>query len=445
MANSSYSFTNTLPPPPAAGPYPAGTDGPFLVPPVTVGTPVYTNPLLIYVIAVCAPGTTAATKGITSTDNSLFQLSFIASSYSSTTFLALVSVATQVYSDKPSDRADLLDAFKKFRKQVEALEVPVASITGGVLQITGGLLPGAASTVLNRVALSMPLRLNEVLSYFYNFDPLKQYVDLAPGMGLRVEWADYQYCDPPGGPGYGYNSFANTGSSLLRVAQKPDLTLTLDAFGGLFAPGYNTSPAATCPILAAGPMDLNLSGNSRRHVRIIFPTTITGSGSIDNSGTQQQLSSWIVGADTFADLEAATTDIQNGGTGCGKQSGTNQPIVSINFTSRVMLIPEISVRFNGTPVSVPLGTTIRNLIAQFADPAAAQYLNSNAIYSDIGLVLKRWLQNTGYPSTAATVKYYQANFLFLPPNTSQPPVYAGVAGDQYDTPLLKGDAVSISG
>jgi hypothetical protein len=438
MANSSYSFSNTLPPPPAAGPYPAGTDGPFLVPPVTVGTPVYTNPLLIYVIAVCAPGTTATTKGITSADNSVFQLSFTASSYSNTTFLALVSVAAaSVYSQDPTVRAQMLAAFRQFRQQVEALEVPATATTGG-------LLPGATATVLNRVALSMPLRLNEALSYLYSFDSLKQYVDLAPGMGLRVEWADYQYCDPPGGPGYGYNSFANTGSSLLRVAQKPDLTLTLDAFGGLFAPGYNTSPAATCPILAAGPMDLNLSGNSRRHVRIIFPTTIAGSGSIDNSGTQQQLSSWLVGADTFVDLEAATTDILNGGTGCGKHSGNNQPIVSINFTSRVMLIPEISVRFNGTPVSVPLGTTIRDLIAQFADPAAAQYLNSNAIYSDIGLVLKRWLQNTGYPSTAATVKYYQANFLFLPSNTAQPPVYAGVAGDQYDTPLLKGDVITMA-
>jgi len=109
-----------------------------------------------------------------------------------------------------------------------------------------------------------------------------------------------------------------------------------------------------------------------------------------------------------------------------------------------MLIPEISVRFNGMPLTVPLGTTIRNLIAQFADPAATQYLSSNYINSDVTLALKRWLQNTGAPSTAATVKYYQANFLFLPPNTSQSPVYTGVAGDQYDTPLLKGDVISMA-
>ncbi|QOL15203.1 hypothetical protein [Dickeya dianthicola] len=438
MANSSYSFSLTLPPPPSGGPYPAGTEGPFLVPPVTVGTPVYTTPLLIYVIAVCAPNTTAATPGITSTANTVFQMSFSASSYSNTTFLAVVSVAAaNVYSQDKAARAQLLTAFKQFCQQVEALEVPATSTSGG-------LLPGAAATLLNRVALSMPLRINEVLSYLYNFDPVNQYVDLSPGMGLRIEWAGYQYCDPPGGPGYGFNAFANTGSSLLRVAQKSDLTLTLDAFSGSFLPGYNTSPAATCPILAAGPMDLNLSGNGRRHLRIIFPTTIAGSGSLDNGGTQQQLSSWIVGADTFADLEAATQDILNGGTGCGKQSGAHQPIVSINFTSRVMLIPEISVRFNGMPLTVPLGTTIRNLIAQFADPATTQYLSSNYINSDITLALKRWLQNTGAPSTAATVKYYQANFLFLPPNTSQPSVYNGVAGDQYDTPLLKGDVISMA-
>lgn len=433
MTTSSYSFSNALPPSTTTG-----TDGPFLIPPVTVGTPVYTQPLLIYVIAVCAPNTTAATPGITSSQNSVFTLSFVQSSYSNTTFLALVSVAAaSVYSQDKTTRDQMLAAFKQFREQVEALEVPATSTSGG-------LLPGAATTLLNRVALALPLRLNEVLTYLYNFDPGNQYVDLQPGVGLRIEWAGYQYCDPPGGPAYGFNSFANTGSSLLRVDQRPDLTLTLDAFAGLFAPGYNTTPAATCPILAAGPMDLNLSGNDRRHLRIIFPTTIAGSGSLDNGGTQQQLSSWIVGADTFADLEAATTDILNGGTGCGKQASGNNPIVSISFTSRVMLIPEISVRFNGTPLVIPLGTTIRNLIAQFADPAAAQYLNSNYINSDVSLGLRRWLQNTGAPSAAATVKYYQANFIFLPQNSAQPPVYVGVAGDQYDMPLLKGDVVSMS-
>lgn len=432
MATSSYSFSNALPPTTSSG-----TEGPFLIPPATVGTPDYTKPLLIYVISVCALNTTAATAGITSSQNSVFTLSFVASSYSSTTFLALVSVvAASVYSQDPATRTSMLAAFKQFRQQVEALEVSATSASGG-------LLPGAAVTLLNRVALSMPLRIDEVLTYLYSFDPANQFVDLAAGMNLRIEWAAYQYCDPPGGPGYGFNAFASTGSSRLRVVQRPDLSLALDAFAGAFAPGYGTSPAATCPILAAGPLDLCLGGNARRHLRVILPTMITGSASLDNSGTQQQLSSWLIGADTFADLEAATTDIINGGTGCGKQA-SGKPIVSISFTSRVMLVPEVTVLLNGNPTSVPLGTTLKNLVAEYADPTSAQYRNSNTINSDLNLGMNRRLQNTGAPTTAAATKYYQANFVFLPTNSAQSPVYLGKVGDQYDSPLIKGDAISIS-
>lgn len=432
MATSSYSFSNALPPTVSSG-----IEGPFLLPPITVGTPDYTKPLLIYVISVCAPNTTVATPGITSSQNSVFTLSFVQSSYSSTTFLALISVtAASVYSQDPTTRTQMLAAFKQFRQQVEALEVSGASTSGG-------LLPGAAVTLLNRVALSMPLRIDEVLPYLYSFDPVNQLVDLAPGMSLRVEWAGYQYCDPPGGPGYGFNAFANTGSSRLRVVQRPDISLALDAFAGAFAPGYGTNPASTCPILAAGPLDLCLGGNARRHLRVILPTIIAGSASLDNSGPQQQLSSWLIGADTFADLEAATTDILNGGTGCGKQASGN-PIVSISFTSRVMLVPEITVLLNGNPMSVPLGTTVKNLVAEYADPTSAQYRNSNNINSDLNLGMNRRLQNTGAPSAAATTKYYQANFIFLPSNSAQPPVYSGKAGDQYDSPLLKGDSINIT-
>jgi hypothetical protein len=432
MANSSYTFATALSPTPTM---PMVSKGPFLIPPATVD-PDYSKPLLIYVIGVCAA--TKTTAGITIDQNKVFTLSIAPSSYSDTTYLAIVKVvANFVYSEDNHNREIMLSCFKQFRQQVEALEVPANSTSGG-------LLPGATETLLNRVALSMPLRIDEVLPYIYNLDPVNQVVDLAPGMGVRIEWAGYQYCDPPGAPAYGFNAFANTGSSLLRVAQRPDLTLTLDAFAGAFAPGYNTNPSATCPILAAGPLDLTLSGNARRHLRIVLPAQIAGSESLDNSGAQQQLSSWLIGADTFADLEAATTDILNGGTGCGKQAVGNNPIVSVNFTSRVMLIPEISVRFNNMPLSVPLGTSIGNLIAQYADPTAAQYMNSNTIYSDLNLKLSRWLQDTGAPSTAASLKYYHTNFMFLPTNTGQSPICAGDAGNQYDMPLLKGDIVSMS-
>ena len=74
MSTSSFTFANALLPTTASG-----SAGPFLIPPLTAGTANYTDPLLIYVIAVCAPNTTTATPGITSTQNEVFTLSFVQS------------------------------------------------------------------------------------------------------------------------------------------------------------------------------------------------------------------------------------------------------------------------------------------------------------------------------------------------------------------------------
>ncbi len=427
--SSSYTVSASFPP--GAGNAPVG---PYLIPPSSTSVD-YTKPLDIWVGALCAPGTSTQTPRIQPNPPSqpAFSLTFVPSQAPhDSSFFAKVSIAPSfVYSADNQTRAQLASAFKLFRAQVEALEVTPETAANG------GLIPGGAPLLLNRVATNMPLRYDEILTYLYSFNASSQYVDLLQGMTLRVEWAGYQYCDGPGGAGYGLNSYINTGASQFNVTQRPDYTLAFNAFLAQLTPGYTLSPPTSCPLIAAGLIDLEVSGNARRHMRLFFPTTFSGSGSVDNAGTSSgQMSSRLIGADTYADLETATVEVLAGGTGCGTASQGNKPIVSIVFNGRVAVIPEISFFFDGVTTTVPLGTTLRNILQQIADPAPNQFFNNQS--SNIFVRMSRWLQGGGPPLAVGSNSYMQAMFDF-----GHPPAPAGPVLDCFDLPLLKGDNVSL--
>lgn len=431
---ASYTVETTFPP----GSTPGTPVGPYLMP--SSGSQIDTSkPLLIYVGAVAAANTSAATPGIASTGaQPVFTLAWTAASFSSSVFFAQVSIAaSSVWSADSATRAKMAQYFNVFRSQVEALEVTPAT------KARGGLIPGGAALLLNRVATNMPLRFDEVLPYLYNFNAGGQFFDLLSGMVMRVEWASYQYCDAPGGQGNALNSFVNSGSGRYPISQRADLTLALDTFLANLAPGYNLNPPPTCPIYAAGPLDWSVQGNARRHWRVILPSTLSGSGNVDNQGSSNNLSSIILGADTFADLDAATADVLAGNNGCGKNSAGNNPIVSIFFNSRVAVIPELPVMFNSQLSTAPLGSTIRNLVQQISDPAPNQFNGNNSTTTFLGLKFYRWTQVTGLPATAQTNAYLLSNFVFVPTSGSaagQVPV--GPLGDCYDMPLVKGDVLT---
>ena len=72
----------------------------------------------------------------------------------------------------------------------------------------------------------------------------------------------------------------------------------------------------------------------------------------------------LIGADTLADLYAATT--QYLGSGLCAASPTNT-IACTFFRGRDIVVPEVLFRVNGDPAYVPLGTTVRNLIEREID------------------------------------------------------------------------------
>jgi hypothetical protein len=407
--------------------------GPYLVPSaLTAGSAVS-----IYVVGPVAPNAPSGSVTLPSvtlpapapTSQSVFALSIVAATGQSPLPAVKVDVAqAPAWSADPTQRATMAMAFKVFRAQLEALEAAGTPV----------LSPGASDLIVNRLAASLPLRFDEVMAYYYAFDPVTQSIDLLPGMSLRVDWAGYQYCDAPGGgTGSGLNGFTTTGASHFEIARRPDRTLAFDGFSAQFAPGITLQPPAACPLFAGGPVDLQLQGNARRHLRLVWPNNFGGAGSVDNNGSSNQLSCILLGADTFADIEAATAAIAGGQTACGLQATGNNPIVSIAFTSRVTLVPEIWVWMMGTPQRVPLGTSVRNLVQRFADPIAYQ-MQAGVPTSNLQFAIQRWAQQNAPPinSTMPTFNIGQIDL-------SKGAAAVGPLGDGFDTPLVKGDYLTI--
>lgn len=424
MPAGQYSVTSSLGEKPAAGPYlvptalsPGQAFSIFVVGPVAAAAPAGAVTLPSVTLPAPAPAT-----------QSTFSLSIFANQGQSPLPAAQIDVdKTAAWSPDPAARAAMATAFKVFRAQLEALETAGKPL----------LLPGASDLIVNRLASAMPLRFDEILTYYYAFDPVAQSIDLLPGMSIRVDWAGYQYCAGPDGPGAGLNGFGTTGSSHLEVVRRPDRTLAFDGFSAQFTQGVSLQPPAGCPLTAGGPADLQLLGNARRHLRLVWPTSLAGAGNVDNSGSSSQLSCILLGASTFADIEAATAATVAGQSACGTQSSGSDPIVSIAFTSRVTVVPEIWVWMKGTPQRVPIGTSVRNLVQRFLDPIPPQ-MQLGAATSNVQLKVQRWMQ-----ANAPPINPVMPGFDIGAIDLSKAALAVGPLGDGFDTPLIKGDWLSI--
>lgn len=404
--------------------------GPFLVPTgLTAGAAI--NVFVVGPVAAAAPTGNVVLPSVTlpaplPSTQSVFTLSIVAPKAQSPLPAAQIMVDLAVaWSADPAQRATMATAFKVFRAQLDMIETSKGS----------SLVPGAADLIVNRLASALPLRFDEVLAYYYAFDASAQTIDLLPGMSLRVDWAGYQYCDGPGGTGYGLNGFNTTGSSHLEIMRRPDGSLAFDGYAAQFTQGVTLQPPSSCPVLAGGPVDLQLLGNGRRYLRLIWPTSISSAGSVDNSGTTNQLSCVLLGASNIADLEAATDAVSAGQSGCG---GQNSDIVSISFTGRVTLVPEIWVWMQGAPMRVCIGTTVRNLAQRFADPIAMQMQGGGGSPTNFQLAVQRWCQSNVPPMNPS-----MPGFNIGPIDLSQAAAAVGPLGDGFDTPLIKGDNISI--
>jgi hypothetical protein len=355
-------------------------------------------------------------------------------------------------------RATLSKSFARFREQLDELEY------GG----SGCLIRGGASLISQRVAEALPLTLAETLAYRYGLNASDDYLDLTaqnryldiqPGMRLRVEFSGNQFLNLTSmmngyvGTGVGYYQICGS------LGQDGIQYLAFDAFLGAMPAPPVVQPPPNPDNLAGGIIDLQTNGSARRYYRLFFPTSLPNTSTgpnaqTDNAATIATSGSSIlplnyialVGANTLSDLNAATAAYQNGAWPPAPQNS----IIWALFRGRDIAVPEIVVYVNGTPVSVPVGSTVRNLVETqsnllltpyvTAGPQGGNQGNNPNVYAPVQLL--RQFMGIAPPGWGIEqTQYYPVAFMnTLDPSQQQ---YA-TSPDIYDLPLVKGDMLTLS-
>ncbi len=370
--------------------------GPYLLPP---DYPV--SPFTIYVPNVVTAQSDPNRCGIH--DNSDFSLTWGPEGNPHIIYAQVTVQKTNMLSDDPARRAILKQNFASFRQSLEKLESERC------------LSPGIASVITQRVASMLVLRLDEILYYYYGFDPIDG-IELAPGMTLHVESGAFQYVAPYGSsqPGAFLDAFVSSGQTLYRIGlNNQTQRISFDPYLGSLNP-YGITPAATS---AANIIDLTARGMGRRYWRLVYPEQFISTTSVTQD-PRLQYNVALLGADTLMDLDNAVKAYVNAGT-CAKASPANTPILCIYFSGRASVVPLIPLIFQQTPYFVPVGTTFRNLLQTFIVQSSgdlADFYQSVSLYRYGSPGLDK--PHPQRPSTRSIAISIRTNYLDPVPDTN---------------------------
>jgi hypothetical protein len=397
----------------APGPDP---QGPYLVAP-NFSPQVPLTPLLIGVVNVAGPGASPSSCAMaTGGDNVDFSLQWVTLPASQIVYAQITVSAAHVYSDSPADRQTLLTSFRAFCTSLQEMELSSK---------TQCLIAGGAAVIANQIAGALPLRVDEVLPYYFGFTPSSNYVDLQPGMQLRVQTGSYQFVSASSA----LNAFTAQSQVCYRVCRNSNQQLYLDPF--LNALPVSISP--TSPPQIGNLLDLTALG-SRRYYRLIYPSPMNNPITVyTQPGISQNVT--LLGADTPTDLANATNTYLSSKT-CAAAAPGNRPILCAYFTGRTTVVPEIPVSYLGQMIYVPIGTTIQNMLDTFnvlQPDQVATSLSSFRFFRNAAAALV-------VPS-GNTQSYSQQSILFSSPTVSVPIPSSAASLTQWDLPLVKGDSV----
>ncbi|HYN84644.1 MAG TPA: hypothetical protein VER32_05280 [Pyrinomonadaceae bacterium] len=313
-----------------------------------------------------------------------------------------------------ASRATLMANFVDFLKNVESQ-----------FELQGTLVPGATQIIGQQVADNLPASPVESLFYRYSLSTglaaqTIPYVDIRPGMRLRVETEASQFLTP----GSRMNGYVGAGRFSYYVSSVPPASagarnLTFDPFlGAIRTP--TVSGGQLSPVVAGGLFDLAPVSGARAYWRLFYPQTVSAPSQPGDLTTADNVA--LVGAATLGQLYAATPGSTGGATG-------QTPNVTAIFSGRSVVVPEIPIwisAYNQTTLEyVPVGTTIANIVERYA----AVPLNT-AQPKFVGV--RRPTTAVQNSATAPINLFPQP----LPGGTIPPAVF--------DVPLIAGDSVTLS-
>ena len=300
---------------------------------------------------------------------------------------------------------------------------------GFILQLEkpGNIPPQWIRQIQDMIASCMPSTFQESLYFRYRFDAANGYVDLVPGMRLRVDYAAYQFiysANQPNGNAL-LDGFVGGSTAHLHVrgALVPGTGGEAIVFDPFFGSLAHSSVAANKGG-AAGVLDLVGSAYQKPYYRLFYPKTLASSDGPGVSDTTQNVT--LVGASTLADLNTATNAYL-----ANQTVPVGATIAASFFRGRAAVIPEIGIFLQTLPIYVSLGTTIRQVYAGY-----------NSISRAAGQTFPAWSSERS-PSAFQFSGVFP-NFVAIHPN---PPAGATAAyadgTDPLDLPVLTGDAYQL--
>ncbi|MFP5247670.1 MAG: hypothetical protein ACLGH0_13345, partial [Thermoanaerobaculia bacterium] len=289
--------------------------------------------------------------------------------------------------------------------------------------------PGGLALLQQVIAAGLPFNFAESLYYAYGLDGQNGYVNLQPGMRLRIDYENYQLANS--NPNNKLNGYAGTSTSYYDIVAVPGagafLPVAFDAFLAQLA-----VPTAAANVGGAGGIiDLHGPAYAQPYFRLFYPPTYPSSDSAGALGSTQN--AVVLGASTYAALVAATDQYVSDQT----FSGVNG-IVWTYFRGRAALMIEIQCFVNGVPVWVPLGTTVGQLLQRSGS------LPFNEAASVTDFVYLRSIGNVVDAPSQVLPDYAlgRSNVVHFGFDTLEQYQYTGGLGP-FDLPVLMGDSLTL--
>ncbi|HVR04806.1 MAG TPA: hypothetical protein VMS02_02115, partial [Solirubrobacteraceae bacterium] len=253
--------------------------------------------------------------------------------------------------DGTAARAALRTSHREFLRKLEA----------------AGVVAGAVALLREAIASALPQTFTETLYYRYGVwqEPGLRTLDLSPGMRLRLGGAAYQApaattVDPR-------NGFVALGDEQYELAEVFPVgsgqsalapALTIDAFLSSLIPGAGGRSTT----VAASAYDFFGLGARQAYFRLFYPSALAASGSIGSTAAKDNV--LVIGAPSWEALESATETYADRG-----EAPLTGDIFAAYFRGRALLTPLVAVTIDGRERWVPLGTSVRQLLAAAGAPA----------------------------------------------------------------------------
>jgi hypothetical protein len=287
-----------------------------------------------------------------------------------------------------------------------------------------GLKGGRLALIRGWLAQALPQTFAETLYFRHGFDPVNRYVDLAPGMRLRIDFEAHQAVDPAASA---LNGFVGAGSTTVDVVQAAStqygVVTAIDPFLSSLQ-GFSV-PAGQGG--AGGVVDLR-SIASAPYWRMLYPQTFSSGDDTGAVGSRQNVV--LLGAASWSDLVKATSTYLTSAT---------VPPPSMFFRGRATVVPQLPVYLQGERQFVTLGTTVRHLLSGLGP---VPWLGGGRVSFGSSQVYGRtWTPLSGGNPPTWTVGNW-AGMTFQGSGTGSYGTYAENL-DSFDLPVLGGDIMSL--